>query len=151
MSKITAIDLGILVEILSSNVNQQQKEEILKEINEALKEEEEAKTSNEDKPPKIPKKTVIVLTSVPEGFDPQKIEDIVGFITEIPEDDQTSHLRTKFHEAKQIYNDSKKAKKNPAESLGELFEFAPLKTFKEAGVLKKPKGPIEFYFQKNRS
>jgi len=143
------IDLDILKSIFRDHLEDEKQAELLREINKALIEEEQEKNKTE-KPPKIPQKTVIILTSLPSGFDEKELENLAGFVTEIPEETPTRDIRSSIDDVRSEYNNSRKAKKNPAHSLGDLFELAPAKLFKENGVTKKPKGPAEFVFCPNR-
>jgi hypothetical protein len=93
---------------------------------------------------------VVILTSLPPEFPEKELENLAGFITEIAVDQRTQDLKEGIANVMSAYSHSKKAKKAPANSLGELFEIAPAKLFKEEGILKKPKGPLEFVFKPNR-
>jgi hypothetical protein len=143
------IDLDTLNSILRDHLEDQKHAEILREINNALADEEKDGEKKEKDPP-IPKKAVVILTALPEGLDPKNVEDMAGFITEIPEEAPTKDMKFKLSDVGQSYAATRKAKKNPADSLGELFELASGKLFKESGILKKPKGPLEFVFVPNR-
>jgi len=145
------IDLDLLNSILRDHLEDNQHAEILREINSALAEaDEEKETAEKEKGPPIPKKPVIILTALPEGITPESVGDMAGFITEIPEESPTIDLKFKISDVAASYATTKKAKKNPADSLGDLFELASGKLFKESGILKKPKGPLEFTFVPNR-
>lgn len=141
------IELDILRGILSDHLDQNKQAEILRDINEALQEEEEAKP---EKPPKIEKKMVVVLTALPRGLDEKDLEDFAGFITEMAAEIPTREIKNGIRDTAQTYKTTRKAKKNPADSLGDLFELAPTAIFKENGILKKPKGPLEFVHCPNR-
>jgi hypothetical protein len=145
------IDIETLKAILRDHVEDSQQASILRDINQILNEEAEEKAKEaEEKPPKVVKKTVVILTALPEGLNEKEVTDLVGFITEIPEEERTGDLKYKINDTMQTYKVSKKSQKNPAESLGDLFELAPTKMFKENAILKKPKGPVEFTFVRNR-
>jgi hypothetical protein len=146
------IDIDILKSILRKHLDLPQQAAILKEINEVTAEEEkgDGEKGEKEETLKIPKKSVVIITALPSGIEPKMLEDMVGFITEIPEDLNTKVVPGKIREIKMAFNESKKGKKNPAESLGELFEAAPTKLFKEFTIQKKPKGPLEFVFAPNR-
>jgi hypothetical protein len=145
------IDIETLKAILRDHVEDNQQASILRDINEVLNEEAEEKAkSAEEKPPKVAKKTVVILTALPEGLAEKDVSDLAGFITEIAEEDRTGDLKYKVNDTMETYKTSRKAQKNPAESLGDLFELAPTKMFKENAILKKPKGPVEFTFIRNR-
>jgi len=145
------IDIDTLKAILRDHVEDSLQANILRDINQVLNEEAQSKAKEaEEKPPKVPKKTVVILTALPEGFAEKDAEDLVGFITEIAEDDRSKDLKYKLNDAMETYKVSRKAQKNPAHGLGDLFELAPSKLFKENAIFKKPKGPIEFVFIRNR-
>lgn len=145
------IELDILKSILRDHLDENKQVEILRDINKTLTEEEQERLANqEEKPPKVEKKTVMILTSMPHGFERKDLEALSGFITEIPVEDETSSIKASLRDVAEAYKATKKSKKNPANSLGDLFEVAPLKLFKETGILKKPKGPVEFIYCPNR-
>jgi hypothetical protein len=143
------VDLETLRAVLRDHVEDSKQAQILAEINQILIEETEVK---KEKAPPIPKKQIVVITGGPEDWVQNKklFEDLSGFITEIPEETHTGSLQEKIQNAKRDYSYSKKSKKNPAYSLGELFELAPTKMFKDNGILKKPKGPLEFIYIGNK-
>lgn len=145
------IDIDTLKAILRDHVEDSLQANILRDINQVLNEEAEVKAKeSEEKPPKVAKKTVMILTALPEGLEEKNVEDLVGFVTEIAEDDRTRDIKYKLNDAFETYKVSRKAKKNPAHSLGELFEVAPNKLFKENAIYKKPKGPVEFVYVRNK-
>jgi len=136
------IDIETLKEILQEHLEDTTQAEILKEINKALLEKEEIK--DKEKKEKVEKKGVVILTTLPQGVERKDLENLTGFFTEIPEEDHPTSLHEKIASVKAAYNLSRKAKKNPAETLGDLFELAPAKILKEVGILKKPKGTVRF-------
>jgi hypothetical protein len=150
----TSIDMSLLIEILNDHLDPHKKTEVLQAINRSLKEEEAennaagegAETGDEpkEKAPKIPKKAVVFITGMPDSMDPKDLEELSGFVTWIAESEPARHVLGALKETKADYNGTKKAKKNPAKTIGELCEIAPLKLFKEHGIYKKPEGPLEF-------
>jgi hypothetical protein len=145
------IDIETLKAILRDHVEDSLQANILRDINQILNEEAEEKAKEaEEKPPKVAKKTIVILTALPEGLEEKEVSDMVGFITEIAEEDRTGDLKYKINDVMETYKVSRKAQKNPADGLGDLFEVAPTKLFKESGIFKKPRGPVEFTFIKNR-
>ena len=140
------IERDILRGILRDHLDTQKQAEILNDINNALAEEKET----EEKPPKIEKKQVVIITGMPPGFEEKDVENLAGFITEIPAENPTRDIKYSLRETAETYKTTRKAKKNPADCLAELFELAPAALFKENGILKKPKGPLEFVSCPNR-
>jgi hypothetical protein len=143
------IDLPTLKAVLQDHLEDSQQARILEEIASILAQEEETK---KEKLPPVPKKPVVIITGGPEELtsNPKLLEDLAGFITEIPEEDRAKDLKYKIMDCKKEYDVSRKAKKNPAYSFGDLFEVAPTRIFKNNGLLKKPKGPLEFIFTGNK-
>jgi len=143
------IDLPTLKAVLQDHLEDSQQARILQEIANILAEEEKEK---KEKLPPIPKKSIVVITGGPDELvnNPKLLEDLSGYITEIPEEDRSKDIKYKILEVKRDYDTSRKAKKNPAQSFGELFEVAPTRLFKNNSILKKPKGPLEFIFTGNR-
>jgi hypothetical protein len=143
------IDLDTLKTILRDHVDDQKQAEILQDIQATIQEEEtETKT---DKPPKIEKKTIVIVTAQPEGTGPQAIQTMAGFATEVAASTSPAEVKTGLSEALMEFNESKKGRKNPAKTLGELFEEAPARILKNNGILKKPKEPAEFVWCPNRA
>jgi hypothetical protein len=93
---------------------------------------------------------VVILTAFPRGLEEKDLEDFSGFITEIPGEMPTRDIKQSIRDTAQTYKTTRKAQKNPADSLGDLFELAATAIFKENGILKKPKGPLEFVYCSNR-
>lgn len=143
------IDLPTLKAVLQDHLEDDKQAQILKEIAKILAQEEEGK---KEKLPPIPKKAVVIITGGPKEImdNPKLLSDLAGFITEIPEEDRTADIKYKLLDCKKDYDTSRKAKKSPAHSFGELFEVAATRIFKNNGILKKPKGPLEFIFTNNK-
>lgn len=144
------IDIYTLKNILRSRVDEETHEKILKDIQKTLEEEEQAQKEEKEEteepaPPKVPKKLVVLVTGLPESISEKSISEIGGFICEIPEDEPASSIPEKLQEVASEYACTKKAKKNPANSTGELWEVAPAKLFKNYGLTKKSKGAVEFF------
>lgn len=142
------IDLETLKEILRDHVADDTQAEILKEVSLVLNKKEEEKTQTEKE--KIQKKGVVILTALPSHLDRQSLSELPGFFTEIPLEDSVPGLQDKINDIKAAYSLSRKAKKNPAHTVGELLELAPSKLLKEYGVLKKPKETLQFTYIANK-
>ena len=144
------IDLDTLKEILRDHLEDSTQAEILKEINQALLQQEQEEVKEKTKNPPIEKKGIVILSSLPQNLDRKDLEQISGFFTEIPTEDHISSLREKIQGVHAAYQQSKKSKKCPANTLGDLMEFAPAKLLKEVGILKKPKGSLQFFHLPNQ-
>jgi hypothetical protein len=142
------IDLETLKEILRDHVTDDTQADILKEVSLALNKKEVEKTATEKE--KIQKKGVVILTSLPEHLSRQSLTEIPGFFTEIPLEDSIPSLQDKINDVKAAYSLSRKAKKNPAHTVGELLELASAKLLKEYGILKKPKETLQFTYIPNK-
>lgn len=142
------IDIATLKEILREFVEDKTQIEILKEIDQALN-----KQSETDAPlpkEKVLKKGIVIITSLPQGVTQDDLHDITGFFTEIPLEDPLCSVAQKLEDIKASYRSSKKAKKNPVQTLGELLELAPQKMLKEYGILKKPQESIQIIHLSNK-
>lgn len=155
-----AIDIEILKSVLREHLPDTQQAAILKDVQRIIKEQnpeedpyqtttENSENGEKEKLPRIPKKQVVLITGLPENISKKDIEELAGFFLEVPEDTRSKDIPYKLKDVLSTYQCSKKASKQPAECLADLFELAPTKMFKENEIPKKPKGPIEFVFCPN--
>lgn len=149
ISNTALIDIDTLKTILSKRVDIETQTEILKDLEEVLENPRE-NTGEEDErgietPKKIPKKLIALVTGLPPGITPQNISEIGGFICEIPEEETANSIPEKLEAIASEYSCSKKAKKTPANTPAELWEFASGKLFKTYGITKKSKSAVEFF------
>ncbi|MDR1497576.1 MAG: hypothetical protein LBS59_04090 [Puniceicoccales bacterium] len=112
---------------------------LIKSIIEELKERQEA--AKEDKIPAV-KKQYISIISDPEG----KFEDenLTGWVVQIPEDESPYEAPEKLLRAAYEYNATKKGRKIPALTIGEVCESVPAAILKEQNIWVKTKGAITF-------
>jgi len=156
-----SVEIDTLRSILRDHVPDETREKILNDILKAKKEElkekhdeEEVENGEEDSPqkekkPRIPKKLVAIITGSEKKLTKQEVENFSGFIIELPEETNPKEIPHLLKEVKQDYDLTKKSSKNPAESLGTLWENAPPKLFKEHSLTKKSKSAVEFILIQN--
>lgn len=119
---------------------------IMQEIELELKAEEEEKAN---RPPPVRKQNVIMISQPDGGFFKkvennfyQPVEDIVGWIAQIPEDDDLATAPGRVHSAAYEFNTTPKGIRMPVESVGEACEIIPAKFFKEQDIWVKSKTPL---------
>ncbi len=115
---------------------------IMQEIELELKAEEEEKAL---RPPVVKKQNVIILSISEQQEAALKgagCEDIVGWITQIPEDDDIATTTGRIHSAAHEFNTTPKGIRMPVETVGEACEVITAKFFKEQNVWVKSKTPL---------
>jgi hypothetical protein len=153
-----AIDIVSLKAILRDHLPLDKQAEILKEVEATIAEETSAQAQekeggeNPEKPPKIPKKLVVIVTALPEDSSDNRkaTSEMSGFIAEIPEETPAQSLQEKLEAIATEYRGSRKAQKAPVECLGDLWELAPAKAFKNELIGRKSKTAVEFTFIRNK-
>lgn len=109
---------------------------IMQELELELKAEEEEKAL---KPPAVRKQNVIMISD-PNGE--LRDKDIVGWIAQIPEDDDILETVPRIHRAAYEFNTTPKGIRMPVETVGEACEVIQAKFFKEQNVWVKTKTPL---------
>jgi hypothetical protein len=94
----------------------------------------------DDAPSEHSKKQFVMVVSDPNGELPQT--DFVGWIVQIGEDEACCTVMDKIHSAGYEYNTSRKGRKMPVSSIGEIMECVGAKYLKQAGVWVKTKEPV---------
>ena len=131
------IDIETLKFILQRNEPDIRKiAEIMQEVEMEIKAEEEEKAL---RPPPI-KKQFVMMVSDPDGS--LKKKDIVGWIAQIPEDDDIATASSRIHGAAYDFNTTPKGIRMPVETVGEACEIIPAKFFKEQNIWIKSKTPL---------
>jgi hypothetical protein len=109
---------------------------IMQEIEMELKAEEEEKAL---RPPAV-KKQFVMMVSDPDGS--LKKKDLVGWIAQIPEEDDISTTAGRIHSAAHEFNTTPKGIRMPVETVGEACEVVSSKFFKEHNIWVKSKTPL---------
>lgn len=109
---------------------------IMQELELELKAEEEEKAL---KPPAVKKQNVIMISD-PNGE--LRDKDIVGWIAQIPADDDILETVPRIHRAAYEFNTTPKGIRMPVETVGEACEVIQAKFFKEQNVWIKSKTPL---------
>lgn len=109
---------------------------VMQEIELELKAEQEEK----DLKPKVAKKQNVIMVSDPDG----KLQDVdlVGWIAQIPEDDDISTTPDRIIQAAHAFNCTPKGIRMPVETIGEACEVCSPYLFKEQDVWVKTKTPL---------
>lgn len=144
------IDIDSLKSILRDHLPIEDQAKILKDIEKTIEDDHSAQDGApgeeaKEKLPKVPKKMVVLVTAPPLSPSDKDVSESAGFICEILEETSTREIPHMLREISETYKSSRKAKKNPAESIGDLWELAPNKLFKEYGLTKKSKSSVEFF------
>jgi len=130
LQQIILSDLSSIAEKTIENVKSNITEENL-----TNKEEKEEEKNSE---PKV-KKDYIILVSDPN----EKIKDeFIGWCFQIDEDQNPGELVDKIKAAARDFNDSKKGRKVPVNTIGETVQNVPSKFFKEYKIYPKHKEPV---------
>lgn len=114
----------------------------MQEIELELKAEEEEAAL---RPPAVKKQNVILLSVSDKLADALKsagIEDLVGWVAQIPEDDDISTTPSRIHAAAHEFNTTPKGIRMPVETVGEACEVVSAKFFKEQAIWIKSKTPL---------
>lgn len=133
MSKIDTETLKFIV--ARNEPDQKIQAAIMEEIRLELLAEEEEKAL---RPPPIKKQNVIILAD----RDGNIVEDVVGWIVQIPEDDDIQTTLGRIHSAAYEFNTTPKGIRMPVESIGEALECIQAKFFKEQDIWVKSKTPL---------
>ncbi|MGA0134617.1 MAG: hypothetical protein ACO3ND_09725 [Opitutales bacterium] len=92
------------------------------------------------------KKQHVVLVSEPEEGLPR---DLVGWVAQLPEDDDPRDVADKIAEAAAAFNASSKGQKLPLKSFGDACQGLPAKTLKERYVWLKTREPVRVIAVRN--
>lgn len=132
------VSTEIIAEVMAdNNLDQDTIVKILKDIEhqaQVVAEEEKALRDP------IVKKQFIIVLSDPSGILPE--EDIVGWVTQIPEMDNPGTVIERIKRSAYEYNISKKGRRHPVKSIGEACEAVGQKFQKEQDISIKTKLPV---------
>jgi hypothetical protein len=159
MSKEEYVKLQAVIAALQKTVEDQEKiDEILDllsnatvAVDEAAKTEEEAvdaseETGNDEESEPKPKQQYVMLVS-----DTNKIitKDLVGWVLQIPEDDDVATVLDSIKSGAYNFNASKKGQKYPVSSIGQAIANVPNKFFKTNNLKIKTKEPVQIITTNN--
>ena len=134
----TKIDLEVVKRILKrADLESSVMIEILGELQSAV-----ADAASEDGEPKVApeKKQFIIVVADNEGLLTDK--EMVGWVLQLPEEDAMTSVSEKLLKTAKAFNLTKKGRKHPVETLGELCEYVPARIFKEQKLSLKTKTPV---------
>lgn len=100
---------------------------------------EQAAEKDEEKEKPVKKQFVVVV------YDPEgelKGKEFTGHVVQIPEDESVYTALERLHRAGYEFNTTKKGRRMPVKTLGEVCEHVPAKLFKEQRVWVKHKEPV---------
>ena len=132
------IDLEVVKRILKrADLESSVMSEILGELQSAV-----ADAASEADEPKVApeKKQFIIVVADNEGLLTDK--EMVGWVLQLPEEDDMTSVSEKLLKTAKSFNLSKKGRKHPVETLGELCEYVPSRIFKEQKLSLKTKVPV---------
>ncbi len=132
------IDLEVVKRILKrADLESSVVSEILGELQSAV-----ADAGSETDEPKVApeKKQFIIVVADNEGLLTGK--EMVGWVLQLPEEDAMTSVTEKLLKTAKSFNLSKKGRKHPVETLGELCEYVPSRIFKEQKLSLKTKVPV---------
>lgn len=130
------VDLDLVKMILQRNeLDVRQVSQIIEDINGELA----AQVDEEEKPPPVKKQFVMVLSD-PEG----KLEgqDFVGWVVQIPEEDSPFVIKERLIRSAYEFNQSKKGRRLPVKTIGEVCEHVSARILKEQNIWVKTKEPV---------
>jgi len=130
------IDVNKVAEILKKN---ELEPALLRRVLDELRLAVQPDPGEEDKPPPI-KKQFVILVSDPEHKLPK--DDFVGWVLQIPEEDNVGTAPDRICRAAYDFNDTKKGSLLPVSTIGETLENVPAKHFKEYNTWVKTKEPV---------
>jgi len=152
MSKEEYVKLQAVVAALQKTVdNQETIDEILEllsnatvAVDEAAKTEEEAvdvskETGNDEEGEPKPKQQFVILVSDTNGI---INKDLVGWVLQIPENDDVATVLDSIKSGAYNFNASKKGQKYPVSSIGQAIANVPNKFFKTNNLKIKTKEPV---------
>ncbi len=129
------VDIDLVKMVLTrANLDIRKVSEIIEEI----KFESENADDTEKKP--VVKKQYVMVVADSEGK--LKGQDFMGWVLQIPEDDNPAEAVERVWKGAADFNRSPKGRKIPVKTLGEACEFGSAKIFKERGVWIKTKTPV---------
>ena len=159
MSKEEYVKLQAVVAALQKTVdNQETIDEILEllsnatvAVDEAAKTEEEAvdvseETGNDEEGEPKPKQQFVILVSDTNGI---INKDLVGWVLQIPENDDVATVLDSIKNGAYNFNASKKGQKYPVSSIGQAIANVPNKFFKTNNLKIKTKEPIQIITTNN--
>jgi len=159
MSKEEYVKLQAVIAALQKTVEDQEKiDEILDllsnatvAVDEAAKSEEEAidpseETGNDEEGEPKPKQQFVMLVSDTTGI---ITKDLVGWVLQIPEDDDVVTVIDSIKNGAYNFNASKKGQKYPVSSIGQAIANVPNKFFKTNNLKIKTKEPVQIITTNN--
>lgn len=120
---------------------------VIKDLNRVDAEKEAAKP---EPAPKGKNQYVGIIADADGKLKRAGLDTITGWVVQIPESESPALALPKVMQAAHDFNASKKGRLLPVKSVGEAFESASRKFFKNAGVNPKHKMPIYFLVTDNK-
>ena len=140
------VDVDVVATILNdSSVDPKVVDQIMRKIQKELKLQEEMAEATRE--PRV-KNQYIVLLSDP--HDQVKIEDLVGWVVQIPEMESPATVPDRIIRSAREFNTSRKGRKFPAKSIGEACEVVGPKFLKAERLSIKTKLPVTVIKTDNR-
>lgn len=132
------VDIDTVAEVLTKNeLDESTVKRILRQLTRAAEQAAEEAAADREAPVK---KQWIILVSDPRGAIPD--EDFVGWVIQIPENDNPNLATERLIRAAHTFNTSPRGRKHPARSLAEACEVVSPKLLKENNIAVKTKLPV---------
>jgi len=123
--------------ILNEETDKVKSGEIINKIEELQRQADESKGEKE---PTVKKQFVFILSD-PQGKFADDT-DYMGWVVQIPEDENPATALEKLHLGADDFNRSAKGKRHPVDTVAEACEFGSAKIFKEQNLWIKTKEPV---------
>lgn len=133
------VDVDIIADVL---INNQFEPDVISKLLQEIENQQEI-VAEEEKATREPpvKKQWVIVVSDPRGTLPEG-EDYVGFVAQIPEDEDVATTTDRLEKAAFEFNISKKGRKNPVKTLSEACQAVGTKFTKEQDIFIKTKLPV---------
>lgn len=145
------VEAELVKRVLNRKIEDARKvSEIMKELSTEL-----ASVEDEPKAPPVKKQFVIMLSDpagriTPEFMEASGIEALVGWVLQIPEEDNPAVAEERIIQSAYDFNVTPKGRRLPARTIGEACEAVPARIFKDHSVWVKTKEAVLVVITNNR-
>lgn len=140
------VDVDVVATILNdSTIDPEVVDQIMRKIQKELKIQEELAEATRE--PRVKNQYVVLLS---DPLDQVKVEDLVGWVLQIPEMESPATITERITRAAHEFNTSRKGRKFPAKSIGEACEVVGPKFLKPERLSIKTKLPVTVIKTDNR-
>ena len=132
------VDLELVKIVSSRHADSETVNKIIEELNDEANAQAEENAKEKDAP--VKKQYGFILSDPNGKFKGEN--DYVGWVVQIPEDDNPATALERLHLGAYDFNRSTKGRRYPVKTIAEACEFGSAKLFKEQNVWVKTKEPI---------